>query len=202
VLTILDSWQYAVGANPNDPAMVINLFNRFKEWGTLLLIDHERAPTAGDPSAEKRPFGSTYKYNSSRSVIRGRGAGEGVILNVVKHNFCGPVEPLYMKATFNGLDGPIKFERVKPEDEAFARDRGADGKATTADKLYDRLCDYPQGISVSQLSVVLAMHEKTVANNLSKLRKAGRAEVVDGMWRAVVEGDAQRDENVPPERLH
>ena len=60
-LVIVDSFQFATAIKPTDPQEVTRVYGYLADFGTVLVLDHERAPRQGDEKLTARAFGSVYK---------------------------------------------------------------------------------------------------------------------------------------------
>src|SRR6266852_4509759 len=63
-LVVVDSWILATGIGSDKTEDTLDSFDQMQEWGVaVLVIEHE-------PKVSGSPYGSVYKFNCARSVIR------------------------------------------------------------------------------------------------------------------------------------
>ena len=110
---VVDSLGPATGGDVMDPKEVIKAFLELKDLGlTILLIDHEAKPqnaANGTPNQNMKPYGSVYKHNLSRSVLKIEKREElstaGVFkLTQFKNNFSKLAAPAYFTLEFGEKD--------------------------------------------------------------------------------------------------
>lgn len=99
-LVIIDSLGPASPNDLNGSEVVIRLFNEIERLGvTALVIDHESKQMDGTESS--KPFGSVYKYNLARSVLK--------IAKFEEVRNGGKFKLLQLKSNFGKLIDPVKF---------------------------------------------------------------------------------------------
>jgi AAA domain len=177
-LLILDSLGPALQGDAEAARDVIGFYQRelepFRAIGvTIFIIDHQSRVQRGQNYQSKSAFGSVFKTNLARSVIQVE-AGERsegkltVKLRQKKHNFGPPATPFGAVLTFTE-------EEVKVDaKELDALDLAEEQSLNAVDRIVLALKDgpaYPEELA-ENTGLVL----KTVRNNLSRMRKAGRVE--------------------------
>jgi len=187
VLTVVDSWQFATGSNPMDQQETIRIFSALKDFGTVLMIDHERAPTA-DGSGNPRPYGNNYKFASLRSGLRLTKPSPGaLVLSQGKLSFGRERERLAIKIDFKGDEdtGPVSFERGDIDDPIFTPPNRDDGPTSEMETLA-KLKAHPAGALPSVLAKELNLAERTIKDHMTKLSKLrlAKQEKRGGPWMA------------------
>jgi hypothetical protein len=197
VLVIIDSFGLATLGDPTTARDVVPLLAGVSRLPcTCLFIDHVRNLQPGETGDDLKPFGSVYKFNIARSVIRVvRVGGDDVSLSLAvrqtKSNF-GPLsEPLGLRVTFE--EERICFEQVasSPGSAHAARPRAG------LEKVSQALLTLRQA-SPEQLAEATNLSTGTVKNKLTELRKLGvAAPVTRGLWAPT---DSSSSPSLPPSR--
>jgi hypothetical protein len=184
-LIILDSYGLATLGDPKEAKEVVPLFAQVARLPcTSLFIDHIRNLQPGESAADLKPFGSVYKFNIARSVIRAvRVGGDEVSLSVLlrqtKSNFAAISEPLGLRITFE--EERVSFERVELSSPAFA---DALAHLPALDKVRQALVAAGKA-HPDKLASETGLKVGTVKNKLTELRGLGQAVPSgDGDWEA------------------
>jgi hypothetical protein len=149
---------------------------------TCLFIDHVRNLQPGETGDNLRPFGSVYKYNIARSVIRVvRVGGDDVSLSLAvrqtKSNFGALSPPMGLRVTFE--EERVCFEEVSTSSPGFQR---AERSHAGLEKVSHALSRLGKA-SPDQLAEATGFSLGTVKNKLTELRKLGlAAPVARGLW--------------------
>jgi hypothetical protein len=181
ILTVLDSLTVgSQGIDPKEARDVISLLKSFEGFGTVLAIDHIRAPEAGENLSAYRPFGSTFKHHLSRSLIQvTQAAGGGLVLRQTKANFTDKSVPLLFGLEFDG--STVRLREVAANDPRLA---GVEDQLSAVEQVAHALAAFPGAVATPEgLAGNLGMKEKTVRNHLSALHGRKRARPLgDGRW--------------------
>jgi hypothetical protein len=116
VLTIIDSFQYATGVDPFNPQAVTKVFGYLADFGTVLMIDHERAPRQGDDKQSAKAYGSIYKVASvdAHFHVIGEVSGENekrVTIEVVGSRDDAPLPAFGAVASWSGDKRSVSFQK-------------------------------------------------------------------------------------------
>jgi hypothetical protein len=187
-LIILDSYGLATLGDPKEAKEVVPLFARVAKLPCAsLFIDHVRNLQPGENAAELRPFGSVYKFNIARSVLRAvRVDWDDVSLSVLvrqtKSNFAALSDPLGLRITFE--EERVCFEQQGLSSPAFA---DALAQLPARDKVHQALLAAGKACP-DELASRTGLKPGTVKNQLTELRRLGKAVPAgDGMWEPVAE---------------
>jgi DNA-binding transcriptional ArsR family regulator len=183
-LVVIDSFGLASLGDPTTARDVVPLLAGVSKLPcTCLFIDHVRNLQPGETGDDLKPFGSVYKFNIARSVIRvARAGGDEVSLSLLvrqtKSNF-GPLsEPLGLRVTFE--EERICFEQVATSSPGFAR---AARRRAGLEKVAQALSRLGEA-SPQQLAEATELSVGTVKNKLTELRRGGlAAPIARGLWR-------------------
>lgn len=177
-MVVLDSWGPALEGDALAARDIIGFFRRqlepFRAAGiAVIIVDHQAKLQAGEGYQGKSAFGSVYKTNLARSVMQVELAerGEGTItvkLRQVKSNFGPLAEPFGAKITFGETAWTVEATDLD------AASLAGEGSLNAGDRVKLALEDGPAFPWEVAESTGLA--HKTVKNELSKLRKAGKVE--------------------------
>jgi hypothetical protein len=186
LLVIMDSFGLATLGDPTAARDVAPLLASVSRLPcTSFFIDHVRNLQPGEKPEDLRPFGSVYKFNVARSVIRAtRVGGDEVSLSVLlrqtKPNFGALSEPLGLRVTFE--EERVSFEQVPLSSTAFA---DALAQHSALDKVHRDLAAAGKA-SLQELVTATGLAYGTVKNKLTELHQQGRAVPLGrGMWRWV-----------------
>lgn len=98
-LAIVDSMGPACGGDTNNAQTVINFYQELLKLGIpVVVIDHQAKVSAESTDSSLKPYGSVYKWNLARSVLKLERRSADVSINVdytllqLKNNF-GPLTP-------------------------------------------------------------------------------------------------------------
>ena len=185
-LVVIDSFGLASLADPTTARDVVPLLAGVSKLPcTCLFIDHVRNLQPGEIGDDLKPFGSVYKFNIARSVIRvARAGGDEVSLSLLvrqtKSNF-GPLsDPLGLRVTFE--EQRICFEQVASSSPGFAR---AGHRRAGLEKVSQALLRLGEA-SPQQLAEATRLSVGTVKNKLTELRRSGLATpIARGLWRPI-----------------
>jgi hypothetical protein len=185
-VAVIDSFGLATLGDPTTARDVVPLLaGASKLPCTCLFIDHVRNLQAGETGDDLKPFGSVYKFNIARSVIRvARAGGDEVSLSLVvrqtKSNF-GPLsEPLGLRVTFE--EERICFEQMAASSPGLARAARHPGGLEKVSQELSRLGE----ASPQQLAEAVELSVGTVKNKLTELRRSGlAAPIARGLWRPI-----------------
>jgi hypothetical protein len=178
MMTILDSFNAAAhGADTNSAADVTTLMRGITTWGTTLIIDHIPKAAPGANLSTVRAHGSVFKYNLVRSAISAvRADGGAITLRQTKSNFGPTAPPTYAALEFEPY--AVRLETIGVDDERLA---GAERHLSAAEQVLFELHERGiAGATPQQIGEKLRIAPKTVRNYLSKLRKEGRVQPIDG----------------------
>lgn len=204
-LVVIDSFGLATLGDPTTARDVVPLLAGVSKLPcTCLFIDHVRNLQPGETGNDLRPFGSVYKYNIARSVIRvarvdGDEASLSLAVRQTKSNFGALSPPLALRVTFE--EERICFEQVASSPgSARAAPRRAGLEKVSQALLTLRQASPQQLAGETQLSL------GTVKNKLTELRKLGlAAPVARGLWGPVEASSSPSpppsssdDDDVPP----
>ena len=185
VLIIIDSFQFATGINPRDEQEVTRVYGYLADFGTVLMLDHQRAPREGDDKLPvDKAFGSVYKTASVDSYFqftasRGDSNEKRVLIRQIGIRDDEPLQPKGGVARFGVDKRSVVFEALG-ETEASA---AAASATNLDDKVFDRLRAAPGAV---YRDVLIKEFGAGVVNVLTELRKAKKV-VKDnrGNWSAV-----------------
>jgi hypothetical protein len=171
---IIDSMGLGSGVDQESASQIIPLFAELNRLGlTNLIIDHQSKMQEGQSQKYKTPFGSTYKHNSSRSVIQLRRTGNeaGHIKLVLDHkkNNMGVLQdkiPLIMKFD----EDSVSIERSDTL-EGFERE------LTAKDKILHALEEMGPS-TANKIADKIKVPQKTVANKCSLMAQNDEIEVI------------------------
>ena len=208
VLIVIDSWQFATGVDPLNAGQIIEIFSSLKKWGpqTILFIDHEKAPQAGENERDaKNPYGNRYKYNAVRSSIRvvhpktavtrasiANGASvttKGLVLTQLKITEGDERPDVYLRVIFEGDAKDthiVRFDSAPANDPLFTQ-QVRESKRPARYLMLDALENHSGGIKAAGLAKELGRGEQVVKNDLSALKREGRVESSRGIWTAIHE---------------
>lgn len=194
-LVIIDSFGLATLGDPTTARDVVPLLAGVSRLPcTCLFIDHVRNLQHGETGDDLKPFGSVYKYNIARSVIRVVRVGEddvslSLAVRQTKSNF-GPLSPpLGLRVTFE--EQRICFEQVASS-PGSAR---AGPRPAGREKVSQALSALGQA-APEQLAEATQLSLGTVKNKLTELRQLGMAApVTRGLWAPT---DASSSPSLPP----
>ncbi len=190
-LVVVDSWFLATGIGSDRTEETLDVFDQMQEWGVaVLVIDHE-------PKVGGSLYGSVYKFNCARSVIRASAPTKrALVLQQLKNNLdegedeLADDDPTFFirvdAAKATKTYGTITtFSAVDPADPIFKKkgERDAPLQLTAADKLYLVLARHADGATVAQLVAETGSTDDAIRKLLTALRKAGRATTSKGVWR-------------------
>ena len=182
-LVILDSLTIGcIGADVSSARDIVSTMRRFREWGTLLVIDHISGNAASGNQSNARPFGSVFKRNIARSVFSlTKTDGGGLMLNCNKSNFGAPADLLCYKMDFDKTGDAVVFERIGLTHEAMA---GALSNMKTIDVTLlavHELYEENGGLSVTAEDVVQwredhsqSIKKRTVQNHFTVLKNSDK----------------------------
>ena len=183
-LVIVDSLTLgAFGLDPNQAQDVIRLLKSLEPLGTVLAIDHVRKPQRDDNMREFRAFGSVFKHNIGRSQIHAIALENGLLeLSHGKSNFGAKQPPIYVALHFSKDESDREVARMETAQPGDGR--LADTALPTIEKVFQAVARFKDGVSIDQLCKELPeLERKTIKNNLTKLRKSGRAKRLErGIW--------------------
>ena len=120
--TVLDSLTIgSSGADASSSTDMIAVMQAFRNWGTVLAIDHLSKGAARGTLSEASPFGSVFKRNIARSTAAlTRAPGGGLVLAQDKSNF-GTKRPLLCyEAEFDEATDVVRFREVERTDASMA----------------------------------------------------------------------------------
>ena len=171
VLTIVDSFGAAVSGDPESARDVTTLYRKLRPLGTVLILDHQSKPKAGEKYRDKTAFGSVYKQNMSRNIWQlqrmiDSGIQENEIKLALHHNKSnfGPLrESTFLKATFGES---FTLEQIKA-DIYFTE------ALTTKDHILISFTEHGP-CTAENVSEVTGIPLGTVKNNVTKLKKEGK----------------------------
>jgi len=182
-LAVLDSFGLATLGDPTAAKDVVPLLAAVCHLPcTSLFIDHVRNLQPGEKGDDLNPYGSVYKFNIARSVIRvirvdGDDVSLSVLLRQTKSNFGPLADSLGLRITFE--EERICFQQVDPSSPAFTE---AIAYLTARDRVYQALVAAGRA-SPKELADTTELKLGTVKNKLTELRQAGKAEPFgDGNW--------------------
>jgi DNA-binding transcriptional ArsR family regulator len=177
-LMILDSLGLALHGDAEAARDVIgfyqNVLEPFRAQGiTVVIVDHQSKPQAGQRYQSKRAFGSVFKGNLARSVIQvePRDRWENKLslrMRQVKHNFGPLADPFGVELSFT--EEVVTVERAELEPSAMAEEQTLNAE----DRVVYALRDGPS--YPGEVAEATGLAQSSVKVTLSKLRKAGKVE--------------------------
>lgn len=183
-LAILDSFGLATLGDPTSAKDVVPLLAAVSRLpSTTVFIDHIRNVQPREKGDDLNPFGSVYKYNIARSVIRvvrvdGDEFTLSVLLRHTKSNFGALSEPLGLRVTFE--EESVSFEQASLSSPPF---KSALDRPLAVDKVYRALAEAEEA-TLQQLANATGLALGTVRNKLYELKREWRAHRVGkGLWR-------------------
>ncbi len=183
---ILDSFGLATLGDPTAAKDVVPLFGAVSRLPcTSLFIDHVRNLQPGETGDDLRPFGSVYKFNIARSVIRTvRVGGDDISLSVLlrqtKSNFGALSDPLGLRIWFE--EDCVRFEQESLSSPRFAQ---ALRESSALEKVRGALAEAGEA-SAPDLGAATGLAVGTVKNKLTELHREDAAVPVGrGRWRLV-----------------
>ena len=190
-LTIMDSFGLATLGDPTAAKDVVPLLAGVSRLPcTSLFIDHVRNLQPGEKGTDLNPFGSVYKFNIPRSVLRViRVAGDEISLSLLlrqtKSNFGALSDPLGLRVAFE--EDKVLFEQLPLSSPVFAE---ASDYLPACEKVHQALLAAEEA-SPKELAEETGLRIGTVKNQLTRLRGQGKAEPVGGgRWKAVEESSS------------
>ena len=188
LLVILDSFGLATLGDPTAARDVAPLLASVSRLPcTSFFIDHVRNLQPGEKPEDLRPFGSVYKFNIARSVIRAvRVGGDDVSLSILlrqtKSNFSALSEPLGLRVWFE--EDCIRFEQESLSSPGFAQ---ALHELSALEKVQQALVAAGEA-SARELASATGLALGTAKNQLTELHHLGKAVPAGrGLWRSVAE---------------
>jgi hypothetical protein len=151
-----------------------------------LVIDHV-AKTGAEKGRPDKPWGSVFKYNVARSVIRVTKGGDGTVtLNQTKSNDGVGNRKLHLVPEFKA----DHVNRKKLESVRFtARDAVEQLVADCAversldERILSDLSNHSGGTDAKTIAAEIGVQSRTVSNRLSRLRKQKQVERLRlGVW--------------------
>jgi hypothetical protein len=123
VLTIIDSFQFATGVNLLIAEDVMRVYGYLADFGTVLMIDHERAARLGYDKLAAKAFGSIYKVAAvdAHFHVIGEASGESekrVTIEMVRTRDDSPLPPFGAVASFAVDKRSVTFARCDPDQPA------------------------------------------------------------------------------------
>ena len=186
-LVIIDSYGLAtLGDSTAAKDVVAVLRPLARSLGTTLFIDHIRNVQPGEKGDELNPFGSVYKFNIGRSMIRVvRVDGDAVSLSILlrqrKSNFAALSHPLGLRVMFE--DERICFEQAPLSSPTFAE---AAYPVPALEKVYQALVAAEEASSRA-LATATGLKVGTVRNKLTELHHQNKAVPTGkGTWKPVI----------------
>jgi hypothetical protein len=180
---VLDSFGLATVGDPTTARDVAPLLAAVSRLPcTSCFVDHVRNLQQGEKPEDLRPFGSVYKFNIARSVIRAtRVDGDDVSLSVLlrqtKSNFSALSEPLGLKLSFE--KERVAFEQVPLSSASFAH---ATAQLGACERVLEALV-VAEEASAPDLASATGLALGTVKNQLTRLRNEGKAAPTSrGRW--------------------
>lgn len=199
-LVILDSLTIALGADATRQEDVTRIMQRFREWGTVLAIDHISAQAARGNQSQARPFGSVMKRNIVRNtLVLSRADGGGYILTPDKSNFGPKQDMMCYDLEFDQEKDSVVFRSIEITDDAMA---GAVKNMPTRDitlkaieEIY-RECNLP--VSLEEIEAWRNEQDAPISigvirNHATVLKKEGKIEFQGNSTYLPVNRDKRRD---------
>ncbi len=167
-LVIIDSFGPAGGIDSEAAKEVTPLFMDLRKLGvSTLVLDHQ----AKNQEGHKTPFGSIYKFNLARSVLRIEQAENTddsltVGLHQTKSNFGSRAKLRAIKIHFS--PSKIIFDEVDPNTLPALQQTQQAGSIILSDLQNNGPA------TINKISVRTGLPEKTIANELPRLAKSGK----------------------------
>lgn len=183
VVVVIDSLGPAAGGNPESAEETIPLFTAIRSLGvTSLILDHQSKMQEGQSYKAKTIFGSVYKFNLARSVLHSEVVSNdpGELRLLIRHkksNFGPLADDLALLMRFD--HDSVRFEQIDPRtDPVFVAAK------SVAENVLAVLREGPATAEV--LAERAKEDEKSVRNELTRLRKQGKVQYASKEGRKTV----------------
>ena len=184
-VVIVDAMGKATANAPEGAAAALTLFDGMDSIEVdYLIIDHMDKVSAANGTRNPRPYGSTYKYNSARSVWYAKGQGEPgeneiyVKMENIKGNDLTKAKPVPLKITFED-------DRTVIERTAWAEmPEAVRGGPTRVERIQGALENGPK--TVKEIAKALKDKEESVRTELNRMLSKELVEKLDAHnWRVI-----------------
>jgi len=186
-LVVLDSLTIASGDDMNDAQAAMRTLQVVKSWSTTaLVIDH--IPKGNNENGRPdKPWGSVFKYNVARSVIRVDKNKEGTVrLEQTKENDGAGDGRLCLLPEFKSYPADpkgLEYVRFTPLDAFGLATINASAALSLDEKILSALAGHPEGISAKKVAEEMGVKSTTVSNRLSKLKAHNQVRQIErGKW--------------------
>lgn len=171
-LLIFDSLGVATGFDQENAAKIAELFMSLRNiQTTILIIDHQAKLQDGQNYKNKKPFGSTYKFNLARSVFQLQKSGMNdphvmVSMRQTKSNFGKGLDEINIEITF--ADKSIGIRRATLSPESFLWKESG-----TSEKVIHAL-SHIGAMTKKEVAAEIDCNEGTTGNVLADLIRQGK----------------------------